>query len=1019
MIKLYAENEKIFTSQGLGVLSDVIECVVNEELNGVFELEMTYPINGRHYIDIELRRFIFAKPNMYDSAQPFRIYEITKPIDGIVTVYAQHISYDLTGYIIRPFTASDLLDVLNKLSNDTVLPSPFIFGTDKSNVVKEYVTKGVYNLRSLLFNGDSSLVENFKGEYKFDMFNVNLLDSRGSNKGVILRYGKNLTELEQSIRADKLYTGIYPFYSKKITETRTYPKTYYKEYYIVTGATPYHSGWLSSTEGGEPIMPTVADVPVKIVSEGAYKDKIVLYLPQTLISVYIRESGIELESSWFSLTEDGDALTPEEMKIYSIKNEGETKGDRYIWNGAAYVKYEGFGFYSEPEITPPPIFTTNVTESFESEIYLDLTTGIDCYIQEGMVAFGADWLVTMEGGNVAVSLNDALIYIVKTEGDYKDKKYKWNATTEIFEEFTGNGLIFLEGFDENSEPQKILNLDLSSQFSDIPTVETLLAKANDYLANNNLREITNELTVSFIKLSDSDEYKHFAELEKVMLGDIISVKYEKLGVDSLVKVLSTEYNVIQNKYNEIELGKVKDNLESTVVVSGSNVSTLVNDAEYTDEVTAKKIVTEKVTSSYIEAQNAVLTQAQIEQLQVMSIKIPGILEASYGTIDEIVSKLLQVDNAEVRKVLTAGDLKLSGDITMNSGEIKIKKLIDENDVTDAYIVADSEVMSDGWLSLTDGGAALDPTINPDTIYIIKSESYYKGIMYKINSDTNRYEMQADYVYKVDRLGNVTANALRITGGTIKIGDKFNVTNDGVLTASGVKIINGDMQFGPNGYEFKISNDGIIDAYSFNINNGIIENLTVTDILESEDIAANRIYISKDKTSYLYRATVAGMDEEHTITFNIVSSVERNAHNTGNKATVVLTASSTDGNGPWEDKSINVIVTYTDLFDIKRSIMVPLTLSAGSLNTSGSAEDTLANVWPKNVPTSHRALPVAIHESRNTSDEHKLMLHTPTSEIDIVGGIVDLQDAVGIKVSNTEPDTSELPINTVWFDIDPS
>lgn len=76
----------------MGVLRDAVSCTVTEERNGAFELEMVYPITGQHYSSLALRGLILAKPNPYGEAQYFRIYKISRPINGQVTVNAQHIS---------------------------------------------------------------------------------------------------------------------------------------------------------------------------------------------------------------------------------------------------------------------------------------------------------------------------------------------------------------------------------------------------------------------------------------------------------------------------------------------------------------------------------------------------------------------------------------------------------------------------------------------------------------------------------------------------------------------------------------------------------------------------------------------------------------------------------------------------------------------------------------------------------------------------------------------------------------
>lgn len=106
MITLYPSTETAFETQGLGALPDAISCQVTEERNGAFELTIEYPITGLHYADISNRCIITAKPNPYDDPEPFRIYQISKPIGGRVKISAQHLSYDLTGIPISPYEAA-------------------------------------------------------------------------------------------------------------------------------------------------------------------------------------------------------------------------------------------------------------------------------------------------------------------------------------------------------------------------------------------------------------------------------------------------------------------------------------------------------------------------------------------------------------------------------------------------------------------------------------------------------------------------------------------------------------------------------------------------------------------------------------------------------------------------------------------------------------------------------------------------------------------------------------------------
>ena len=104
--RLFPADSTTWTTEGLGVLGDAISCVVTEERNGAYELRMVYPLGGSHFDDIAVRSIILAKPNPFGGAQPFRVYSITKPLNGRCTIRAAHLSYDLSGIPVTPFTAS-------------------------------------------------------------------------------------------------------------------------------------------------------------------------------------------------------------------------------------------------------------------------------------------------------------------------------------------------------------------------------------------------------------------------------------------------------------------------------------------------------------------------------------------------------------------------------------------------------------------------------------------------------------------------------------------------------------------------------------------------------------------------------------------------------------------------------------------------------------------------------------------------------------------------------------------------
>ena len=205
---LYSPTTTSFTTGGIGKLIDAGSCIVTEERNGSYELEMTYPITGHLYDEIKQRSIIFAKPSPAQSEQPFRVYRITKPLNKVVTIYAAHISYDLSGIPVKNFTSQSVQTALTALTTYSVISNPFTFWSDKTNSgVMEIETPTP--CRTIL----SNILDAYGGEYEFDKYTVKLHSLRGFDNGVSIKYGKNLTDLEQDENCSNVYTGVLPYWT--------------------------------------------------------------------------------------------------------------------------------------------------------------------------------------------------------------------------------------------------------------------------------------------------------------------------------------------------------------------------------------------------------------------------------------------------------------------------------------------------------------------------------------------------------------------------------------------------------------------------------------------------------------------------------------------------------------------------------------------------------------------------------------------------------------------------------------
>ena len=798
MIILFDKDEKQFTTLGIGVLSDATSCVVTEELNGGFELEMEYPLTGKHYAEIKLRRFIFTKANMYDRPQAFRIYSISKPMSGVVTINAEHISYDMNGYTVPPFKAESLAEALETIQTTSVITNPFIFSTDKTVNSKMY-SRTPSSMRGLLAGSQGSLLDLYKGEFIFDMYDVKLVNKRGADRGMSIKYGKNMLELEQEISSEKMFTGIFPFFHTSRNETMIDKILAYEEMYIVKDVVPMYSNWLSKVRldefhnGGDPIVPIAEKKAVQIKTPGDFMDTIFWYKKSTLdngklILAKIR-SGEPFNKQWLNTLEGNTPINePVPYTIYLIKdvNENEEEYDsmKVVYNPTLgkYEEYFGEGFYYLADPIPEPDFPKKVqADDSVLEEYLDLT-------------------------------------VLKDDPDVK------------------NGIIYVEG-KENDEYQKILTLNLTDKFEQTPSIEHLKGKAQDYLKNNRLSEIKEEITVSFIKLSDSPEYEIYKELEKVLLGDTVTVEYERLNVKTTKTVILTEYNVLTNRYNEIELGTKKSSLGDTVLTSGSNITELTNDADYTDKLVVGRLMTQYITADLIEAKSAEFIEAAIDSLSVRKMNVTGLIEASAAAINSLVAQSLIADNAEIKEVLEAGQINVKGKITATSGDIGGCKIQNGklHITTMIAIGGDSEynanfrVDEEGNVTITKG--SID--INSGNF---KVDTEGNITIKKGSIDINNGN------FSVDSDGNLVAKSAEIEGlinvknGSINIADSFRVDEDG-----NVHIHRGSIDI--NDGSFTVDNLGNLFANSLTLVENNVE--IVEGKLKAEDAEIEGVFRTVD------------------------------------------------------------------------------------------------------------------------------------------------------------------------------
>lgn len=382
---LYNSTETDFTRNGIGWLKDCTKCTSTEELNGIFECEFSYPITGNFYKEIVPDRIIKVKPNETATPQLFKIYRTSKPINGIVKIYCQHISYDLNGNLVVPFThtTTNATTILNAILDHCYYAHRFT-AVSYSNTRSKFELKIPVSARKCLGGMEGSVLDNFKGEFEFDNFTIKHYNSRGQDNGVTIQYGKNLTDITADTSIADVYTSVYPYATDE---------------------------------------------------DGDYYE-----LPEKVIELPSRSS------------------------------------------------------YGEPRTLP-----LDLSDKFDSETRI---------------------------------------------------------TSELLRQY-----------------------------------------ANTYISNNKIDEIKQNIKISFIQLWQSKEYETISILERVRLGDTVTVKYPALGVSVKAKVIKTTYDVLNEKYTEIELGQAKSNFANTLNKVNSGFKVMSDFIRNQPSLTEKAIAhaTERIT----------------------------------------------------------------------------------------------------------------------------------------------------------------------------------------------------------------------------------------------------------------------------------------------------------------------------------------------------------------------------------------------------------------------------------------
>ena len=209
-VNLYERDERQFVSEGLGRIK-ALSGSVTREINGVYELQMEYPLDGPLASEITQRRWLYCPVDDAGNRQPFEIYSIA-PKAGKMTVKAWHASYLLNKIVDAPFTASSASAAAARLKTAAMSTCEFDFYSMRQTTGTVNI-KTPRSIKAAMMGMQGSLLDVFGGEWLLDGFTCSLRDRLGVTSAVTIKYGLNLISNKPLQTMSSFWTAVVAYWS--------------------------------------------------------------------------------------------------------------------------------------------------------------------------------------------------------------------------------------------------------------------------------------------------------------------------------------------------------------------------------------------------------------------------------------------------------------------------------------------------------------------------------------------------------------------------------------------------------------------------------------------------------------------------------------------------------------------------------------------------------------------------------------------------------------------------------------
>ena len=447
-------------------LKDALTCLVTWNRNEYPTLQMTYPCNGSHMIEIQQNRWIMQDCGFKFPHQLFKITHVTQELDQVV-VSGEHIAAVLNDCTVSgpiQFANASAQDLMNQVLNTMQPQKDFTFDSKVSKVSNVNV-EGGQQAGAILINPDqegdqavNSVLGLYGGELEFDNTEIHHSEHAGIDTGIVIDYGKNMKEFQHDISTENMWTGAV--FIAKYTPGQAVAKadwggwaSWSSDYssvgiYAAGGTVEVFN---SPVEGHQAIDTLTTGMKLHLgtaIHDGDFtpdgKYQINTVNGDDWYPVSPEDGGGFVDARWISFDKSGSYMVNDITGTLTVQaqdpNDSSGAGSRISMSGNAVVAYKPGGeirVFKSPEIGPDHVPVPGWTVKNGTSIHYDMIErnqkGDMWYrIGPGQWLYGPHLSLTQNGSYQSYS-NSGYGYIKKNQTKYHwdSKNHKMVATTHM------------------------------------------------------------------------------------------------------------------------------------------------------------------------------------------------------------------------------------------------------------------------------------------------------------------------------------------------------------------------------------------------------------------------------------------------------------------------------------------------------------------------------------------------------------------------------------------------------------